>query len=160
MCRKCWIAVGIVVAIVVAAVIFGLTHFSLSALPEPGRFETAMATKAKSWYISRAAHDLPAAPANNAASIAAGNALFGMDCASCHGQDGRKPTPIGKSMYPRAVDLSSPEVQRMSDREIFWVIKNGIRLSGMPGFARINSDQEIWQLAYYVRSLSHEAHSN
>ena len=56
-------------------------------------------------------------------------------------------------MYPRVLDLGSPEVQEMSDRELFWVIKNGIRLSGMPGFAKIESDEQIWKLAYYVRSL-------
>ena len=57
-------------------------------------------------------------------------------------------------MYPRVLDLSSPAVQRMSDQELFWVIKNGIRLSGMPGFGRIQSDEQIWQLTYYVRSLN------
>ena len=152
--HKCGIAVGVVVVIVIAAVIFGIASFNLSALPDPGRFETSVATHAKAWYIGRAAR-MSAHPAlpNNAASVAAGSALFSMDCASCHGEDGRKPTPVGKSMYPRAVDLSSPQVQQMSDPEIFWVIKNGVRLSGMPGFARINSDDEIWQLAYYVRSL-------
>lgn len=155
--HKCWIAVGIVVAIVIAVAIFGVASFDLSALPDPGHFETSMATHAKTWYISRAARvSPPSATPNNAASIAAGSALFSMDCASCHGEDGRKPTPVGKSMYPRAVDLSSSQVQRMSDPEIFWVIKNGIRLSGMPGFAKINSDEEIWQLAYYVRSLDHD----
>jgi mono/diheme cytochrome c family protein len=56
-------------------------------------------------------------------------------------------------MYPRVVDLGSPEVQSLSNRELFWIIKHGIRLSGMPGFGRINTDQEIWQLTYYVRSL-------
>ena len=123
-------------------------------MPEPGAFETSIATKVKDWYISRAARNrLPPAPARDAASIAAGGALFGMDCASCHGQDGRTPTPIGKWMYPRVLNLGSPAVQRMSDRELFWVIKNGIRLSGMPGFAHINNDEEIWQLTYYVRSL-------
>jgi mono/diheme cytochrome c family protein len=152
--HKGWIAFGVIVAVVVALIVFGLTQFSISALPEPGGFETSVATRAKDWYISRAVHgQLPSPPKNSPASIAAGNALFGMDCASCHGQDGRTPTPIGKSMYPRALDLSSREVQQMSDRELFWVIKNGIRLSGMPGFARINSDQEIWELTYYVRSL-------
>lgn len=41
----------------------------------------------------------------------------------------------------------------MSNRELFWVIKNGIRLSGMPGFAKVESDEQIWEEAYYVRSL-------
>lgn len=152
---------GIAVIVVVAAVLFAIARFNLSALPDPGHFETSMATHAKDWYISRAARaSLPPAPPYNATSIAAGSSLFSMDCVSCHGEDGRKPTSIGKSMYPRVVDLGSLQVQRMSDREIFWVIKNGIRLSGMPGFARINSDQEIWQLAYYVRSLGNAAHHN
>lgn len=152
--HKCGIAAGIIIAILVAAAIFGIASFNLSAVPDPGHFETSVATHAKTWYISRAARiSAPPALPNNAASVAAGSALFSMDCASCHGEDGRKPTPVGKSMYPRAVDLSLSQVQQMSNPEIFWVIKNGIRLSGMPGFARINSDDEIWQLAYYVRSL-------
>jgi len=56
-------------------------------------------------------------------------------------------------MYPRVLDLGAPEVQRMTDRELFWIIKNGIRLSGMPGFAKILSDEQIWQATSYVRSL-------
>lgn len=159
--RKRDASAGIAVVIVVAAVLFGIARFNLSALPDPGHFETSTATHAKDWYIRRAARaSLPPAPPNNAASIAAGSSLFSMDCASCHGEDGHKLTPIGKSMYPRAADLRSAGVQRMSDREVFWIIKNGIRLSGMPGFARINSDQEIWQLAYYVRSLGNAADHN
>ena len=59
-------------------------------------------------------------------------------------------------MYPRAPGLGAPDVQEMSNAEIFWVIKNGIRLSGMPGFACINSDEQIWQLTYYVRSLGEQ----
>ncbi len=60
-------------------------------------------------------------------------------------------------MYPRVPSLSSPAVQQMSDKELFWVIKNGICLSGMPGFARLDSDPEIWQITYYVRSLGEPA---
>lgn len=56
-------------------------------------------------------------------------------------------------MYPRAPDLGSPEVQKLSNPELFWVIRNGIRLSGMPGFGNVLSNDEIWQATYYVRSL-------
>ena len=149
---------GLMVAIVIVLIIivgaYAVMHVNISALPEPGPFETSIATKAKDWYISRAARgSLPPAPTNDASSVSAGETLFGMGCATCHGQDGHKPTPIGKTMYPRVLDLGSPEVQEMSDRELFWVIKNGIRLSGMPGFAKIESDEQIWELAYYARSL-------
>ena len=152
--RRGWSALGIIVLAVIIVVIVIVSKMSLSALPEPGRTETALATEAKDWFIGRAARGpLPPAPVNDASALTAGSALFGMDCASCHGQDGRTPAPIGKSMYPRVLNLGSPDVQSMADREIFWVIRNGIRFSGMPGFGRINSDQENWQLTYYVRSL-------
>lgn len=148
-----WLVVAIIFVLILVAA-YAATHANISALPEPGRFESTVAVEAKDWYIGRAARGpLPAAPVNDKASVTAGGTLFGMGCATCHGEDGRTPTPIGKSMYPRALDLSSADVQEMSDRELFWVIKNGIRLSGMPGFARINSDEQIWQLTYYVRRL-------
>lgn len=144
----------IIAAVIVVILIYGATHLTISALPEPGAIETTLASAAKEWLIGRAARaPLPLAPANNDESMAAGKALFGMACANCHGQDGRRPTPIGRSMYPRAVDLGSSDVQEMSNAELFWVIKNGIRLTGMPGFANINSDQEVWQLTWFVRSL-------
>ena len=76
-----------------------------------------------------------------------------MSCASCHGDDGRVPTTVGRSMYPRAPALDTPAVQRYTDAELFRVIKYGIRLTGMPGFGEVYSDQEIWHLARFVRSV-------
>lgn len=156
--HKGWTIAGIGLALAIAVAVYAATRANISALPGPGPFETFVATLAKDWCVSRAARGpLPAPPANDAASVAAGSALFGMGCSSCHGQDGRTPTPIGKSMYPRSLDLGSTDVQEMTDRELFWVVRNGIRLSGMPGFGHINSDEQIWQLTYYVRSLGRQA---
>jgi mono/diheme cytochrome c family protein len=56
-------------------------------------------------------------------------------------------------MYPRASDLTSPEVQQYRDRQLFWIVKNGIRLSGMPAFGRVESDEHIWNLVHYLRTL-------
>lgn len=151
--QRSLIFAAIVIAIVLA-IAYGILTADISALPQPGPFETRMATSVRDWYISRAsAHLSSRALLNNASEVSKGEALFGMACASCHGKDGRNPTNIGKSMYPRVLDLGSPEVQKLSDREIFWVVKNGIRLSGMPGFGNILSDDEIWQTTSFVRSL-------
>lgn len=145
---------AIFVVLIIMAVAYCVMTANISALPEPGLLETRLAVKAKGWYISRAASgSLPKAPANETSGVSAGGTLFSMGCASCHGKDGRSPTNIGESMYPRVLNLGAPEVQRMTDRELFWIIKNGIRLSGMPGFANILSDEQIWQATYYVRSL-------
>lgn len=130
------------------------SQFNLSALPEPGRAETYLATKAKRFLIRRASRGAIAPPpADLQASIEEGDKQFGTECGQCHGLDGRKATDAGRWMYPRAADLTSPEVQRHSDRELFWIVKNGVRLSGMPGFGRVESDEHIWNLVHFVRTL-------
>jgi len=147
-----------VVLVALLLILAGLTfvayQFNLSALNEPGRMETRLATRVKGWTVGRSARGpLPPAPPSNSSSVALGEMDFMGVCATCHGMDGRKPTDIGRWMYPRTPDLGSPEVQQWSDAELFWIIRNGIRLSGMPGFAKTHSDERIWRLVHYVRSL-------
>ena len=71
----------------------------------------------------------------------------------CHGSDGRSQTPIGLWMYPRAADLTSEQVQSFSDQELFWIIQNGIRFTGMPAFGKVETADHIWNLVDYVRTL-------
>lgn len=144
----------IVVAFGATAAIIGFTQVKLDALQEPGHLETVLATRAKHAIVRRSSrHGIPLAPADLQASIEEGDKLFGTECASCHGIDGHKLTDTGRWMYPRAADLASAEVQRYSDRELFWIVKNGIRFSGMPAFGRVESDEHIWNLVHYVRTL-------
>ena len=56
-------------------------------------------------------------------------------------------------MYPRATDLTSSEVQGYSDQELFWIVKNGIRLSGMPAFGKTETDEKIWNMVDHLRTL-------
>ncbi len=129
-------------------------RFDLSALPEPGRMETALATKGKRFLVRRASRGaIPPSPTEKEASLTEGDKVFGTDCSECHGNSGRKPADAGRWMYPRAADLGSAEVQHYSDRELFWIVKNGIRLSGMPAFGRVESDEHIWDLVHFVRTL-------
>lgn len=153
--KRCILIVLIALALGAAVVIVGFTQFKLEALPEPGHLETVFAAYAKHTLVRQNSHDgIPPAPTNRQTSIEEGYKLFGTECAMCHGLDGHKLTDAGRWMYPRAADLASLEVQQYSDREIFWIVKNGIRLSGMPGFGRVESDQHIWNLVHYVRTLS------
>ncbi len=132
---------------------FGLSGFSLSALDDPGRVETYLATIAKRLLVGRSTRGPISTPPPNDAAAIRGQMLFVGRCSACHGLDGRTPTEIGRWLYPRASDLGSPRVQEWPDRKLFWIIKNGIRLTGMPGFGKLHSDEDIWALARYVRSL-------
>ena len=57
-------------------------------------------------------------------------------------------------MSPRAADLTSKRVQSYSDQELFWIINNGIRFTGMPGYGKVETPDHIWDLVNYLRTLS------
>jgi mono/diheme cytochrome c family protein len=157
------VLIGItVIVILIAGAWIAFSLFNLSALPEPGTRETYFATKAKHLLVRRAARlaRIPAAPADVKASAAEGDKYFSAECSMCHGLDGRTATSTGRWMYPRVVDLGSAEAQSYSDRELFWIVKNGIRLSGMPAFGKVDTDGHIWDLVEYVRTLRPEAKTN
>ena len=146
--------VGIVAVIGLLAGWMGFSSFNLSALPEPGANETALATRAKHFLIARASHQgTPPRPRDRAASAVQGDKLYAINCSLCHGEDGRATSPMGRWMYPRAADLGSPQTQSYSDEQLFWVVKNGIRLSGMPGFSKLETDEHIWNMVDHLRTL-------
>ena len=141
-------------ALAAVVVIVGFTQIRLDALQEPGHLETFLATQVKRLLVRRGSRVvIPPAPANLQASIDEGDKLYASDCSMCHGSDGHTPSDFGRWMYPRASDLTSTAVQRYSDPELFWIVKNGIRLSGMPAFGRVESDEHIWSLVHYLRTL-------
>jgi mono/diheme cytochrome c family protein len=129
-------------------------QFNLSAISEPGLIERLLATKGKRLLIRRASRgEIAPPPADLQGSVSEGDKLFGTECSECHGYSGRKSTDAGRWMYPRAADLGSAEVQAYSDRELFWIVKNGVRLSGLPAFGRVESGEHIWNLVHYVRTF-------
>ena len=157
---KRWIfPVVIALALAAMVVIAGSTQIRVDALQEPGRVETFLATVIKQFLVRRNSREgIPPPPSNFQESIAEGDKLYATDCSMCHGSDGQTPSDSGRWMYPRASDLTSPLVQRYSERELFWIVKNGIRLSGMPAFGRVESDEHIWNLVNYLRTMQGSAH--
>jgi hypothetical protein len=93
------LAIVIVLIIIVGA--YAAMHVNISALPEPGPFETSIATKAKDWYISRGARgSLPPAPTNDASSVSAGETLFGMGALHATGRTGTSRHPSARRCIP------------------------------------------------------------
>ena len=73
-------------------------------------------------------------------------------CRTCHGAPGRKPDPW--QLYPPAPDLADAlGVTRWRDAEVFWIIKNGLKDTGMSAFGQSHDDEEIWALTAFVRQL-------
>ena len=82
-------------------------------------------------------------------------AHFADHCASCHGNDGRGQTRLGQNLYPQAPDMTTAPTQSLSDGELFSIIENGIRLTGMPGWGSPapDDDGETWELVHLIRRL-------
>lgn len=142
--------------LVLAAVLIAvaLMQFNLSAQQEPGPVETAISNRAKRFFIRRASrHGIPPRPVDLKTSVENGGTHYGLDCSICHADDGRGQREPGQWEYPRAADLTSKRVQSYSDEELFWIIQNGIRCTGMPSFAKVETPDHIWDLVNYVRTL-------
>ena len=125
----------------------------IGARPEPSRLEAALARRARSLAIPGAARDRPNPLPVTPETLAEGRAHFADHCASCHANDGSGDTPLGRGLYPRAPDMRRPETQRLSDGEIFWIIENGVRFTGMPAWGAPGREAESWALVRFIRHL-------
>jgi mono/diheme cytochrome c family protein len=76
-------------------------------------------------------------------------------CRLCHGAPGIGPSEFAQGLYPSPPDLASSDLHReMNDSKIFWIIKNGLKMTGMPSFGVTHSDQEIWDIVAFIDRLS------
>src|SRR5271165_7000565 len=85
------------------------------------------------------------------ADIAAGQDIFRQKCEVCHAYDGSGKTEIGAGQYPRPPALRSMNIMALTDGEIFYHIRNGIRNTGMPAWSM--PDDQVWQIVAYLRHL-------
>jgi mono/diheme cytochrome c family protein len=153
--RWCLVAVAAALAlaalIVLGAVV--LHGGGMSARAEPSALEARIARAVRSWAIPGEAREARNPVAPGPAAIAAGLAHFADHCASCHGNDGSGRTRVGKGLYPRAPDMRRRATQDLTDGELFHIIENGVRLTGMPAWGGEGTAEGSWQLVHFVRHL-------
>ncbi len=87
-----------------------------------------------------------------AASLSEGREHFADHCAQCHANDGSGQSDIGRNLYPTPPDMRTERTQRLSDGELFYVIKNGVRMTGMPAWSD-HGDEDNWKLVLFIRHL-------
>ena len=151
-----WLSGILVMAVLIAAA--GLAYVratGLSARAKPSQMETGLARAVRSFAISGSARARtnPVPPSEEA--VRAGLEHFADHCAVCHGNDGSGITNFGRGLFPPAPDLRAESTQKMTDGELFYIIENGVRFTGMPAFATGTPDgeEESWKLVYVIRRL-------
>ena len=154
-------AVGLTLLIVFAlvAVALGLAYRSVISGGSVARNQDppAMEMTVAQWLLHRSVPESvrqlrnPLSAAAGSAEVAQGRELFRKKCEICHAYDGGGRTDIGSGEYPRPIDLHARGVQDLSDGELFYHIKHGVRHTGMPGWGL--PDRHLWQLVAYLRNL-------
>jgi predicted CXXCH cytochrome family protein len=144
-------------AVVIAAATYAamLIRRGFSATDEPSSFEKAVARAARNLAIpSRARNETNPWKATPEI-LQEAREKFIDRCAVCHGNDGSGQTQVGRNLYPKPPDLRLPRTQSLSDGQIHYIIRNGIRLTGMPawGAPHEEQDDDSWKFVLFIRDL-------
>jgi mono/diheme cytochrome c family protein len=148
-------ALAILVGIGAAAFFFG-GFYSVAGTAEDPAIVTWALTRVRTASINRNASDQPPASINisDAATVQAGAKAFAArGCANCHGAPGVNWAKFSEGLHPDPPDLKDV-VGELSPAQMFWVVKNGINMTGMPSFAQAGvKDDEIWSIVAFLKKL-------
>ncbi|HEY7306115.1 MAG TPA: cytochrome c [Bryobacteraceae bacterium] len=151
-------AIAITLTVLILAILATSYSFlrsgGLSARKKPGNLEHSVAAHALDLSIPMSAKSAknPIPPTPEA--VTAGMKSFTENCFVCHGSDGAGRTETAKGFSPAVPDLRTPHVQKLTDGQMFYLIKNGIRFTGMPAWNL--SEEQIWKLVLVMRQFAKE----
>ena len=149
-----WAAVALlgIIALVVAGLV--LWSHGFSSRPQPSNMEASIAMKTYDSSTPERYEKMQNPVSAQGVDLIEAGGHYEEHCAVCHGDSGNGQPKFHGIMYPRPTDLRSEETQEMSDGELYWVVKNGVRWSGMPAFGKPgDNDEHAWKMVAYVRHL-------
>jgi mono/diheme cytochrome c family protein len=141
----------------VAAVVTSLWLWNagIGTKTPPGRVETAVSRVARNGMIPATARRLRNPEPATSENIRSGLEHWADHCASCHANNGGGETEMGRGLYPPAPDMRQSATQNLTDGELFYIIENGVKLTGMPawGTGTDDSARSTWHLVQFIRRL-------
>ncbi|MDH5700095.1 MAG: c-type cytochrome [Nitrospirota bacterium] len=157
MTKGVWVVLAITLVVVTGnvAMLWHVLQSGFSAREQPSELEVMFARQLRSLAMPKGQKQMVNPVPASEEVLAEARIHFADHCASCHGNDGRGSTLIGQNFYPRTPDLTKIETQSFSDGELFYMISNGIRFTGMPawGKGRPEPDLDSWKLVHFIRYL-------
>ena len=146
-------ALAIVFGIGIAVLFFG-GYYSVAGTAEDPAAVTWALTKVRVASINRHATDVPPASFSDTNMVQAGARAYASNgCANCHGAPGVMWLKYSEGLHPDPPDLKKVAGD-LSPSQLFWIIKNGINMTGMPSFELAGvKDDEIWSIAAFVKKL-------
>ncbi len=147
----------IVGALVLVGAIGGLIFmysglFNVAATVADSRLTNWALVTVREASIVRHARDVQAPAADMVTDSDAGFVIYRRECVMCHTPVGRSPRPMAVGFNPQAPGFDDEE-DVMAANEVFWVIKNGIRFTGMPAWGPSLSDEDLWNVTAFLADL-------
>ena len=152
-------ALTVIVVALVAAGLYALGARGFSTREHPSALERWVARRVRAMAAPANAGNLVNPVPDSPEALAAARAHWADHCAGCHANNGSGDTEMGKRMYPPAPDMRQAETQEMTDGDLFFIIQNGIRMTGMPawgggsGAAGHHDEEDSWKLVRFIRHL-------
>jgi mono/diheme cytochrome c family protein len=144
---------GFMIVLVAAALVAVTGGVDVGATSPPSKFEQRVANYMLKRSVARRAPRTGNPLAASPEVWRSGLAHFKENCVMCHGAPGVEESEFGQGLNPPAPDLTLPSVQEMSDGQLFWIVSNGIRMTGMPAFSPTHKPEEVWKIVAFLRHL-------
>ena len=142
-------------ALLGSIVTYTIVRRGLSTRVEPSRAEAVLAWAMRKLATPHAGRTRPNPVQPTGAVLQQALEHYADHCAACHANDGSGDTQMGRSFYPKVPDMRSAGTQALSDGELFSIIEDGIRLTGMPawGTGTPEGERDSWGLVHFIRRL-------
>jgi mono/diheme cytochrome c family protein len=140
--------------VVLVVVYIFLRSEGLSARRKPSNFEYAIANYAMGLSIPPSIRTRTNTADITNERIARGRKVYSDTCAICHANDGTGKTQTANGLSPEVPDLHAGHIQKLTDGEMFYIIKNGVRFTGMPAWDL--HDEQIWDLVLLIRQFGED----
>jgi len=133
--------------------VFIMPSMNWSATRTPGPMEGILASYVTSHWISRNADQQRNPFRPTPENLKAGQGDYDEHCSGCHGLTGSGENRLEADFLPPVPKLTG-DTQKWSDGELYFIIANGICMTGMPGFGKKHDPKEIWGMILWVRHLA------
>jgi mono/diheme cytochrome c family protein len=152
---RAFVALVAVVAVGGGVVAYSIVRRGLSARAEPSRVEELVARTMRGLATPSRVRSMANPVERTTAVLTEGLEHYSDHCAACHANDGSGDTDIGRGLYPPPPDMRAAATQELSDGELFSIIENGVRLTGMPawGTGAPEGERASWVLVHFIRRL-------
>jgi mono/diheme cytochrome c family protein len=150
----CGVLTGIVLVPLGFFCVLQAGFWPTAATSQPSSWESRMALRALQASVERAALPQPNPITASEENLLAGMKTFKNGCAGCHG-DADRPSQWGTtSFYPRVPQFAR-EPPQLTESQMFWAVKHGVRYTGMAAWDGLLPDDEIWKVVTFLSHLEH-----